>query len=289
MNELMHARTDLTKKMNVMARKIEGISSFVLAGNDEYTPEEIYFVVAASDESALTKVHADLNFLIREFLRPTDIQKNESDGHLLTNYVFENGLKAQVIISGEKNLPVFEWWVPYMDKNGAAITSFPPSTRKQSDPTKEKTSPAKALEDDFEDDFDDETPAAAEPVRQLPAAAPEQPAAVPSPDQKNERDTDREKWDYFYGKRNLAKHAISGGSVIYASEIIGELRMMLIRMICEANGITEDYLRSIDLLPEKERADILRTYPSKPENGPLISALAAELSIFEDLMKKSSR
>ena len=62
-----------------------------------------------------------------------------------------------------------------------------------------------------------------------------------------------------------------------------------IKMICEANGITEDYLHSIDLLPENHRAALMKTYPAKPENGPMISALAAELSIFENLMKRVAR
>ena len=88
---------------------------------------------------------------------------------------------------------------------------------------------------------------------------------------------------------NVAKHAIAGGSIIYACETIGELRTLLIQLICEANGITEDYLHSIDLLPENHRAALMKTYPAKLENGPLISALAAEFSIFEELMKRTAR
>lgn len=307
MSELLKARTVMTKKLNVMVRKIEGITAFVLAGNDEYTPEEIYFVVAAADDSALAKVHADLNFLIREFLRPTDIQKNESEGRIILNYVFDNGIKAQVIICGEKNLPSFEWWVPYLDKNGAVLGFYPSSTRKKSDPTSEKPVFDDGFSDDFDDDFDEAPALAEQPSKPEPAAKPEPepvpvPIPVPAPVQpqpvqpqpvpvlESEPDpSDKELWNYFYGRVNVAKHAISGGSVIYACETIGELRTLLIRLICETNGINEDYLHSIDLLPENHRAALLKTYPAKPENGPMISALAAELSIFEELMKKSSR
>lgn len=295
MSELLHARSVMAKKLNVMVRKIEGVTSFVLTGNDEHTPDEIYFVVAASDTSLLPKIYADLNFLIREFLRPIDIQKNESDGRTLANYVFDNGLKAQVNICGETNLPSCGWWVPYMDKNGAALGFYPNSSRKQSDPTTEKPEEA-AFSDDFEDDFDDETSAAAQPETPEPAAAPvsvtpePQPEEVPpSVTESKTEQSDKELWNYFYGKVNIAKHAISGGSVIYACETVGELRTLLIKLICEANGITEDYLHSIDLLPENHRAALLKTYPSKPEEAPLISALAAELSIFETVMKKSAK
>lgn len=295
----MQARAVMAKKLNVMVRKIEGATSFLLTGNDEYTPDEIYFVVASSDESALSKVFADINFLIREFLRPIDIQKNDSEGRTLANYVFDNGLKAQVTVCGENNLPKFGWWVPYLDKNGAAMGFYPSSTRKNADPTTEKPAFEDDFSDDFEDDFDDMPVIPAEPAQPEPIAAPEPvaaapisipepqpvaPAPAPEPEQ-----PDRDIWNYFYSKVNVAKHAISGGSVIYAYEIIGELRTLLIKMICEANGITEDYLHSIDLLPENHRAALLKTYPAKPENGPMISALAAELSIFEEIMKRSSR
>ena len=87
----------------------------------------------------------------------------------------------------------------------------------------------------------------------------------------------------------MAKHAISGGSVIYANETIGELRTLLIKMICEANGVTENYMHSIDLLPENHRAALMKTYPARPDGSAMIAALAAELSIFEELMKRMSR
>ena len=271
MSDLMQARTVMAKKLNVMVRKIEGVTAFVLTGNDEYTPDEIYFVVAAADASAVSKVFADLDFLIRQFFRPIDIQKNESDGKAVTNYVFDNGLKAQVIVCGETNLPSFNWWVPYMDKNGAAMSCYPPAARKTSDPTTER--PA------YDNDFDDAPVSVSSPAKPVRETVQETDSEQP----------EKEMWNYFYGKVNVAKHAISGGSVIYACETIGELRTLLIKLICEANGITEDYLHSIDLLPENHRAALMKTYPSKPENGPMISALAAELSIFEELMKRASR
>ena len=34
MSEIMQARAVMAKKLNVMVRKIEGITTFVLAGND---------------------------------------------------------------------------------------------------------------------------------------------------------------------------------------------------------------------------------------------------------------
>ena len=294
MSDLMKARAVISKKMNVMVRKIDGVTLFVLAGNDEHTPDEIYFVVGSADDAAVPRVFADLNFLIRQFLGPIDIQKIEAEGRTLSNYTFDNGLKAQVIICKEDHLPSFGWWVPYLDKNGAALGFYPPSSRKPSDPTTEKPENGNPFDGGFEDDFDDVPAASGESVRPEPVSAPE-PVAAQNPEQPQAKpepageQSERDMWSYFYGKVNVAKHAISGGSVIYACEIIGELRSLLIRLICEANGITEDYLHSIDLLPENHRAALLRTYPSKPENGPMISALAAELSIFEELMKRQPR
>lgn len=304
MSDLMKARAVMAKKLNVMVRKIEGVSLFVLTGHDEYTPGEIFFVVAAADDAVLPKAISDLNFLIREFLRPTDIQKSEADNRTSVNYEFENGLKAQVVFCNENNLPSFEWWVPYLDKNGAAMGCYSPSSRKNADPTTDQPKPESEFSDDFEDDFDDtsadtadEPGATAEPQPEPePEVAPEPVvpapvvAAAPAPVHEPEKEKpDRDIWNYFYGRVNVAKHAISGGSSIYACEIMGELRTLLIKLICEANGITEDYMHSIDLLPENHRAALLKTYPSKIENGPMISALAAELSIFEELMKRSSR
>ncbi len=309
MSELIRAREVMAKKMNVMVRKIEGITSFVLAGQDENTPGEIYFVVGADADTALSKVLTDLNFLITNFLRPSDSQKSESDGRMQVDYQFDVGLTAHVIVCGETDFPAFEWWVPYLDKNGAAAGFYPPAVRKAYDPTTDEPAPDPALSDEPEEEDasvpeEDGKPAqlpaqpsqppvpeptAAEPAVNPPTPAPEsapEPAPVrePAPEP-----TERDKWNYFYDRVNIAKHAISGGSVIYACETIGELRKLLIKMICQLNGINENYLRSIDLLPENHRAALLKTYPSKPESGPMISALAAELSIFEELMKRLSR
>ena len=267
-SEMMKARADITKKLNVMVRKVEGITTFLLTGSDEHTPEEVYYVVASSDADAHEKIVADLNFLIREFLRPTEGHKSEEDGRMVIQYLFDTGLKAQVTLCTESNLPVCAWWVPYLDKNRAAELSCPAENKKASDPTCEKPE---------------------EPVS-LPEEQPAAPVFAPEPEQNPAPErSERELWNYFYGKVNNAKHAIDGGAVIYACETIGELRSLLIRMICEANGITEDYLHCIDMLPENHRNAILRTYPSKPEKANMISALATELRIFESLMKRSAR
>jgi hypothetical protein len=87
-----------------------------------------------------------------------------------------------------------------------------------------------------------------------------------------------------YEKINLAKHAMAGGSVIYAAELINELRTPLIRLICEKNGVSEDYLHSIDLLTTDDKRELLKTYPAGLENGAMVAALAAELRLFEKLM-----
>lgn len=278
MSEIMQARAVMAKKLNVMVRKIDGITAFLLTGNDKYTPDEIFFVVASSDDSSLSKVLADLDFLIRQFLRPFDIQKTESDGRTLVNYLFDNGLKAQVNICAEDNLPSFSWWVPYMDKNNAARGFYPSESRYTSDPTTEKPEP----DDGIADNSNDDSPTKRKEPS-VPAA--EHADAGPRADFRSEK----ELWDYFYGKINVAKHAISGGSVIYANETIGELRTLLIKMICEANGVTENYMHSIDLLPENHRAALMKTYPARPDGSAMIAALAAELSIFEELMKRMSR
>ncbi len=282
-NEIMQARADVTKKINVMVRKIDGITTFLLAGNDEYTPDEAYYVVAIADSAERDKVLADLNFLIREFLRPSEGHKSEENGRILVKYLFDSGLKAQVTLCSENDLPECAWWVQYLDKNGAAERACPAEKKKPSDPTKEKP------EEPAPEEIPEEPPLAQE----IPEPEPEPAAAavpVPEPAPQPEKNlSEKELWDYFYGKVNNAKHAIQGGSVIYACETIGELRSLIIRMICEANGVTEDYLHCIDLLPETYRNAIFRTYPSRPESANMISALAAELRIFENLMKRSAR
>ena len=78
--------------------------------------------------------------------------------------------------------------------------------------------------------------------------------------------------------------AVSGRKVL---SVVLSVIFVFVSVI--ANGITEDYLHSIDLLPENHRAALMKTYPTKLENGPLISALAAEFSIFEELMKRTAR
>ncbi|MBQ1469909.1 MAG: hypothetical protein IIZ29_03535, partial [Schwartzia sp.] len=91
MSDLMHVRATITKKLNIMVRKVEGVTSFVLTGKDEHTPDEIYFVVGTNDPSAIHKILQDLSFLIREFLKPTDTSKSESDNRTIAKYVFDNG------------------------------------------------------------------------------------------------------------------------------------------------------------------------------------------------------
>jgi hypothetical protein len=273
-SDMMKARADITKKINVMVRKVEGITTFLLTGEDEHTPGEVYYVVASAERDAHDKIIADLNFLIREFLRPSEGHKSEEEGRVVIRYLFDDGMKAQVTLCTESDLPACAWWVPYLDKNGAAERSCSAETKKPSDPTCEKR------EEPAEEPLPE--PVAAEPVS-APVFGPE-PEQKPAPER-----SERELWNYFYGKVNNAKHAIDGGAVIYACEIIGELRSLLIKMICEANGITDDYLHCIDLLPENHRNAILRTYPAKPEKANMITALAAELRIFENLMKRSAR
>ena len=182
MSEIMQARAVMAKKLNVMVRKIEGITTFVLAGNDEYTPDEIFFVVASSDDSLRSKAFADLDFLIRQFLRPFDIQKNEENGRTMANYLFDNGLKAQVNVCSEQNLPYFNWWVPFLDKNGAALSNYSSASKKPSDPTTERPQAGMEPSDVLKDELNEAPavqPAKPEPV--IPAPAPE-PKPEPHPE-----------------------------------------------------------------------------------------------------------
>ena len=254
MSEMMQARADLAKKLNVMVRKIKGITVFLLTGEKECPPADIHFVAAAADASALPNIYADLNFLTTEFLKPSSGSQTEEDGRIIANYTFDSGLIAEIFICAEDNLPAFDWWVSYLDQNGTRMPDV-------LDYMAGEAVPSPAAEDSLSDDFDDEAP-----------------TAVP-PQQEDAR------WNAVYGKVNLAKHAIAGGSLIYAGEILNELRTYLIRLICERNGITEDYLHSIDLLPAGKREALYKTYPAKPEEAPMIAALAAELSLFEQLLK----
>lgn len=274
MSEIMQARADLAKKLNVMVRKIKGITVFLLTGEKECPPADIHFVAAAADATALPDIYADLNFLTTEFLKPSSGSKAEEDGRIIANYTFDSGLNAEIFICGEDNLPAFDWWVSYLDQNGAADIFYADADRKSVDPTKEEPEPE--LSDDFENDFDDAVATDDALSDDFDDAAP-----VPAPSQPEEDS----RWNAVYGKINLAKHAIAGGSLIYAGEIMNELRTYLIKLICERNGITEDYLHSIDLLPAGKREALYKTYPAKPEEGPMIAALAAELSLFEHLLK----
>lgn len=290
MSQIMQDRAGLIKKLNVMSRKISDVSTFVLVGNDEHTPGEIYSVVATPDPSTTPQIFADFDFLINRLLCPSDSDSEESENRIMAKYSFDSGITVFMTLCGEDSLPPFAWWVPYMDKNGAAMGQYSPADRRVSDPTTE--APPEETPGEMTDDFD-EVPVE-EPEPQAPGPVEVEPQEEEQGDIQSAKQAEKpaeheggekELWNFFYGRINMAKHAISGGSVIYASEIICQLRTLLIRMICEKNGITEDYLHSIDLIPDPQRSALLKTYPSKPENTPMITALAAELSIFEELMK----
>ena len=209
----LYARTVMTKKLNVMVRKIEGVTSFVLTGNDVYTPGEIYYVVAAADDSALSKVLADLNFLIREFLRPIDIQKKESEGRTLVNYVFDNGLKAQIVICNENHLPAFEWWMPYMDKNGAAQGFYPPSTRKTSDPTTEDQRPEEENADDFDEGLADSADKPVAPAEFQPAVS------APVRDSRPEKQ-DKDIWNSYLMKHHVRSDFLGFIRLIFMNALV---------------------------------------------------------------------
>lgn len=283
MSEIMQARREMLKKLNVMVRKIEEVSTFVLAGEKGCPPYEIYLVTAAAKAEDTEKIYADFNFLVGEFLMPQTHDKEENEGRTVAKYRFESGLFLETFICPEDNLPPFDWWVPYVDKNEAAAHFYLAEGKMPEDPTS-----------DIPEESSSTAPAAAvpEPVVEIPVAEPT--AAVPEvvweaavpvavPEQQKEK-TPELSWEMVYNKMNLAKHAIAGGSVIYAGEIINELRTWLIRLICEKNGITEDYAHSIDLLSNEYQKALVKTYPTKPESGAMVAALAAELSLFEKLM-----
>lgn len=283
MSEIMQARREMLKKLNVMVRKIGEVTTFVLAGESGCPPYDIHLVTAAATAEDTERIYADLNFLVGEFLSPQTRDKEENEGRTVAKYRFESGLFLEVFISQEDNLPPFDWWVPYVDKHGAAEKFYFPEGKCPEDPTSD-TPPTPA-------------PAAAEPVTEIPVSEP--PAAVPevvpavsvpvapvvpAAPEKPAEQTPELSWELVYNKMNFAKHAIAGGSVIYAGEIINELRTWLIKLICEKNGITEDYAHSIDLLSNEYQKALVKTYPTKPESGAMVAALAAELSLFEKLM-----
>lgn len=276
MSEIMQARREMLKKLNVMVRKIEEVTTFVLAGESGCPPYDIHLVTAAATTEDCEKIYADLNFLVGEFLSPQTRDKEENEGRTVAKYRFESGLFLEVFISQEDNLPPFDWWVSYLDKHGAAEKFYFPEGKCPEDPTSD-TSPTPV-------------PAPAEPVTEIPVseptavpqAAPE--VSLPAAPQQQAQTAPPLSWDLVYNKINLAKHAITGGSVIYASEIINELRTWLIQLICEKNGITEDYAHSIDLLSNEYQRALIKTYPARPDSSAMVAALAAELALFEKLM-----
>lgn len=272
MSEIMQARREMLKKLNVMVRKIEEITTFLLAGENGCPPYEIRLVTAAADGEAVEKAYADLHFLISEFLAPQTHDKEESEGRTVAKYRFESGLFLEIFISKEDNLPPFDWWVPYLDRHGAAEAFYLPEVKMPEDPTGDIPTEAEAAAA-----IPAAEPIPPEPIPPAPASVTEQPETPPNA-------ASAPSWELIYNKVNLAKHAIAGGSVIYAGEIINELRTLLIQLICEKSGITENYAHSIDLLSNEYQKALIKTYPAKPEGGAMVAALAAELSLFEQLM-----
>lgn len=261
-SEIMQARRELLKKLNVMVRKVEEVTAFVLAGEQNCPPYEIHIVTAGKAED-LEKIFADLHFLVTEFLKPQTQEKEETDGRTVAKYRFESGLFLELFICTGDSLPSFDWWLPYFDRHGAAEDFYLPEGKVDEDPVKD------IPEAWFLPDTEESAPADLSP-----APSPAAEAAV----------SDAATWEAIYEKINLAKHANAGGSVIYAAEVMNELRTLLIRLICEKNGIHEDYLHSIDLLATDDKRELLKTYPSGLENGAMVAALAAELRLFEKLM-----
>lgn len=311
MSEILQARADIIKRLNVMVRRIEGITSFVLTGSRRCPPSDIHVVIGTSDKSALYKIYSDVNFLISEFLSPKTFNYIEADGRIIKNYSFENGVGAEVTVCIEDNFPMADWWVSYLDKNGAAMDFYGSTAKHDSDPVADNPND---FEDDFSDDFDDDfdddfqdnasalSPTDVVPVKSVYAEHIEATTegkmvgedfdnfTVDEKLSESELSTEPKQspdeiWEYIYGRVSLAKRAIAGGSVIHAGEIINELRTQLIKLICEQSGINEDYIHSIDLLSNDYQKALFKTYPAKPESGAMISALAAELSLFEQLIK----
>lgn len=270
--KVIQARRDMIKKLNVMARKIEQITAFVLTGENGCPPDNIRLVAAAADADDIDKIYADINFLVGEFLTPQTCRKEETEGRIIVKYSFDNGMNIEIFICQESNLPPFDWWMPCIDKHGAAENFYPAQTKMFQDP-------AGDIQDESVDECDAQIP-----------EQPAQPEQIIEPviDDGGEADTEKNsspRWEDIYNRINLAKHAIAGGSVIYACEIINELRTLLIRLICQKSGITENYAHSIDLLSNDYQRELIKTYPAKPEGGAMIAALAAELALFEKLMR----
>lgn len=315
MSEILQARADVIKRLNVMVRRIDGITSFILTGSRRCPPSDIHVVVGTSDKSAIYKIYSDINFLISEFLSPKTFNYMETDGRIIKNYSFESGVGAEVTICGEDNFPSADWWTPYLDKNGAAVAFYGSASKRSSDPVQDSIQDSiNDFQDDFSDDFDDDFDDVLqnnEPVSQAIEKQPVKSVSIEyaeatadgktvgenfdnfTVDEKSgeseltlePKQSSDEIWEHIYGRISLAKRAIAGGSVIYAGEIINELRTQLIKLICEQSGINEDYVHSIDLLSNDYQKALFKTYPAKPESGTMISALAAELSLFEQLIK----
>lgn len=312
MSTILKAREDMLKKLNVMVRRIEGVTSFVLIGSAHCPPSDIHVALGCADDSAMSKIYGDINFLISEFLSPVSFDYKEADGRIIKKYIFENQVNIKVVVCGENNFPDADWWVSYLDQNGAARNAYAGADKYMSDPVKDLPEEPDDNTDDLEDDFD----ACDEPVKPEPQPEPKPepqliaiPPVAPLPDSVEEgkmvgedfddftideqmsaeetqpEQSDDELWEYIYGRVSLAKRAVAGGSIIHAGEIVNELRMQLIKLICQKSGINEDYIHSIDLLSNEYQKALVKTYPARLESGAVISALAAELSLFEQLIK----
>lgn len=304
MSTALQARTDVIKKLNVMVRRIEGITSFILVGSKQCPLSDIHVVIGTSDKSSINRIYADINFLICEFLSPKKFNYIEKENRIIKNYELDGDITAEITVCSEDNFPKADWWVSYWDKNSAALTFYGSESKRDSDPIgNEYNNFENEFSDDFDDDFDDDFQEETTSVDEQPSNEhsetfvqgkmieenPDDFIIIEEADEdetlsKTSQDSDQ-MWEYIYGRISLAKRAIAGGSMIYAGEIINELRTQLIKLICEQSGITEDYMHSIDLLSNDYQKAIFKTYPSKLENSTMISALAAELSLFEQLIK----
>lgn len=289
---IVQARGELLKKLNVMVRKIEEITTFVLIGEKDCPPADVHLIAAGNDGN-LEKIYADLHFLIGEFLAPQTSNREQEDGRTVCAYRFDDGLFLRLILCAEDNLPSCGWWLPYLDKHGAAEDFYLSEDKVDEDPARElptdvpedaPEAPSEPLPVMLPPAEDDES----EIVTDLPAENEDE----PSPDVLPE-DAPEEAplpaapvltWEEVYEKINLAKHAIAGGSLIYASELMNELRAVLVKLICEKDGVTENYFHSIDLLSGEETAALRKTYPARLESGAMVTALAAELTLFEKLL-----
>lgn len=316
MSTILKAREDLLKRLNVMVRRIEGVTSFVLIGDAQCPPSDVNVVLGCSDGSAMPKIYSDVNFLISEFLSPVSFDYKEADGRIIKTYTFESQVKAKVYVCAENNFPSADWWVSYLDQNGAAQNAYAYAEKCMSDPVRDpQEAPVDDFTDDFDDDFDDDFSEPAEETPPAPESDPEPPVMSIPPVQAavieiaeqeitagenaddfivDEEISDEESqpeqnndalWEYVYGRVALAKRAIAGGSIIHASEIVNELRTELIKLICQKSGINDNYIHSIDLLSNEYQKELVKTYPARPEGGAVIAALAAELSLFEQLIK----